>query len=366
MGLFRLSGSDCTLMHQNMKSSIFKSLADRPGGRGFVPRETMRAVVTDAYGTPNQLKVTQVSRPSIREHEVLVRVCAAAVCRGDTYLLAGKPYLLRLGGYGLFRPLHAIPGQSFSGVIVDVGQGVSAHRVGDSVYGEVSSGAFAEFVACDHARLAQKPAYASHAEAAALALSGVTALQGLRDVGRLQAGECVLINGASGSVGTLAVQIAKALGARVTAVCSTHHAELLRTLGADEIVDYMQHDYTRCGKQYDVLFDLVANRTLRDNQRALKPKGRFVAAAIPQGRDWVGPVVWLLKLAIADALSRLSFRSMFAEPNRADLEHLARMLDDGLLRPLVERRYDFSSVAQAYAHVASGHSQGATVIEVSP
>lgn len=341
-------------------------MAACPEGQGKAPRETMRAVVTDAYGTPNRLKLGQVPRPSIREHEVLVRVCAAAVCRADTYLLAGKPYLLRLSGYGLFRPLRAIPGQSFSGVIVKVGQSVSLHRVGDSVYGEVSCGAFAEFVACDPARLAPKPANMSHAEAAALALSGIAALQGLRDVGRLQPGESVLINGASGSVGTLAVQIAKALGASVTAVCSTRHVELLRTLGADEIIDYTQTDYTRCGWHHDVIFDLVANRTLRDNQRALKPKGRFVAAAIPQGRDWVGPVAWLLKLAIADALSRFSFSSMFAEPNRADLDYLARMVDVGLLHPLVERRFDMFNVAQAYAHVASGRSQGATVIEVLP
>jgi NADPH:quinone reductase-like Zn-dependent oxidoreductase len=353
-------------MYQNMKSSMSGRLADLPEGREFVPQETMRAVVTDAYGMPNRLKVNQVPRPSLREHEILVRVCAAAVCRGDTYLLAGKPYLLRLSGYGLFRPLRAIPGQSFSGVIVELGSSVSAHRVGDSVYGEVSSGAFAEFVACDASRLAPKPVNASHAEAAALALSGVAALQGLRDVGRLQPGESVLINGASGSVGTLAVQIAKALGATVTAVCSTRHAERLRKMGADDIIDYTQSDYTRCGMRHDVIFDLVANHTLRDNQRALKPKGRFVAAAIPQGRGWIGPVAWMLKLAIADALSRLNFRSMFAEPNRADLEHLARMVDGGLLRPLVERRYSMFNIAQAYAHVASGHAQGSSVMEVLP
>ncbi|MEW5838187.1 MAG: NAD(P)-dependent alcohol dehydrogenase [Pseudomonadota bacterium] len=344
-----------------MKSSV----SGRMENPEPMPHETMRAVVTDGYGMPNRLKVIQVPRPSIREHEVLVRVCAAAVCRADTYLLAGKPYLLRLSGYGPLRPLRPIPGQSFSGVIVEVGSRVSAHQVGDSVYGEVSCGAFAEFVACDSALLAFKPSKSSHAEAAALALSGITALQGLRDVARLQPGESVLINGASGSVGTLAVQIAKALGASVTAVCSTRHVELMRRLGADEIVDYTQHDYTRLGKRYDVLFDLVANHTLRDNQRALKPKGRFVAAAIPQGRDWVGPVTWLLKLAIADALSTSSFTSLFAKPNRADLEDLARMVYDGLLHPLVERRYDMFNVAQAYAHVASGHSQGSSVMEVS-
>ncbi len=349
-------------MYQNMKPSVFR----HPENSEPAPHETMRAVVTDAYGMPNRLKLIQVPQPAIREHEVLVRVCAAAVCRADTYLLAGKPYLLRLSGYGSFRPLRPIPGQSFSGVIERVGRLVSAHNVGDAVYGEVSSGAFAEFVACDTALLAHKPAHKSHTEAAALALSGITALQGLRDVARLQPGESLLINGASGSVGTLAVQIAKALGAGVTAVCSTRHVKLLRALGADEMVDYTQHDYTRCGKRYDVIFDLVANHTLRDNRRALTPKGRFVAAAIPQGRDWVGPVAWLLKLAMADALSTSSFTLLFARPNRADLEHLARMVDGGLLHPLVERRYDFSSVAQAYAHVASGHSQGATVIEVSP
>ena len=349
-------------MVQNMKSSMSGRLENPEP----IPHELMRAVVTDGYGKPDRLKVVQVPRPSIGEHEVLVRVCAAAVCRADTYFLAGKPYLLRLSGYGLLRPLHPIPGKSFSGVIVKLGRRVSAHQVGDLVYGEVSSGAFAEFVACDTALLAQKPSTKSHTEAAALALSGITALQGLRDEARLQSGESVLINGASGSVGTLAVQIAKALGARVTAVCSTRHVELMRTLGADEIVDYTQQDYTRCGMRYDVIYDLVANHTLKDNQRALQPKGRFVAAAIPQGRDWVGPVVWLLKLAIADAWSTPSFKSLLAKPNRADFAVLARMVDDGLLHPLVERRYDMFNIAQAYTHVASGHAQGSSVMELLP
>ncbi len=329
-----------------------------------VAQQTMLAVVNHCYGTPNQLEIIKVLRPAIGDRQVLIQVCAAAVCRGDTYLLAGKPYLIRLSGYGLFRPKHVIPGQSLSGVIVEVGSNVTTHRVGDAVYGEVRGGAFAEFAACDADQVVSKPINATHSEAAALALSGVAALQGLRDVAGVQPGENVLINGASGSVGTLAVQIARAMGARVTAVCRARHAELLRTLGADNTIDHRENDYTRLGRRYDVILDLVANHSIASQRRALKHTGRFVAVAIPQVGHWIDPLPWLFRLAVEDALSPSSFKPLLARPNGEDLSHLAHMVESGLLRPIVANRYAMSAIKQAYEQVASGHAQGTTVVEM--
>lgn len=327
---------------------------------------TMRAAMTRGYGSPSRLRIDDVGLPELGDHDVLIRVGAAAVCRGDTFLQSGKPHLLRLSGYGLLRPRAAIPGQSLSGEVVAVGSGVRKFRKGDPVFGEIPAGAFAEYAAAKSELLALKPSGLSHGEAAALALSGVTALQGLRDVGHLQAGECVLINGASGSVGTLAIQIGKALGTSVTAVCSTRHLELVRSLGAHEVINYTRSDFTRSETRYDVVFDLVANRTLRDCRRILKLGGRFVAAAIPGGADWIGPVTWIAKLALAGAMTGTKHSALIAKPHRADLMVLAQMAEEGCIRPVIERKFALEDIAEAYAHVARGHGQGATIVEIAP
>ncbi|MBL8566045.1 MAG: NAD(P)-dependent alcohol dehydrogenase [Hyphomicrobiaceae bacterium] len=297
--------------------------------------------------------------------EVLLRVKAAAVCRGDTFLQAGKPYLVRVSGHGLLRPRARVPGQSVSGEVIAVGEGVRDIAPGDMMFGEIPSGAFAEFAAARAELLATKPAGLSHGEAAALALSGITALQGLRDAGRVGDGDSVLVNGASGAVGTLAIQIAKALGASVTAVCSTRHLQLVRALGADHTIDYTRADFTHGEARYDCILDLVANRALRDCSRITKPGGRFVAAAIPAGANWIGPVTWMAKLAIAGATSGNKHAMLMAKPNRADLAVLARMADEGHVKPVIERRCVLDETANAYAHVARGRARGATVVEVA-
>lgn len=330
-----------------------------------VVTKPMRAVVVDSYGAASRLRVEHAVIPTVGNAEVLVRVCAAAVCRGDAYLLSGKPYLIRVSGYGLFRPRHRIPGQGFSGEIVAVGSLVNTHRVGDLVFGETPFGAFAEFVAVKADLLAPKPANLSHKEAAALTLSGSTALQSIRDAGRIVSGQQVLINGASGSVGTLAVQIAKALGAHVTAVCSTRHKDLLQSLGADEIIDYTRSDFTRSSKQYDVIIDLVANHTMHDYKRVLKANGRYIGVALSMKDDWLGPIIGLLRVAIANHTSSANFCSFIAKPNHSDFAHLARMAENGLLNPVIERQYALKNIAQAIEHVASGHSQGATVVQIT-
>jgi NADPH:quinone reductase-like Zn-dependent oxidoreductase len=325
----------------------------------------MLAALTRGYGGPSRLGVGQIALPAPGDHDVLVRIIAAAVCRGDTFLQSGKPYLLRLT-YGLSRPRALVPGQSFSGEVVTVGRSVEDLRPGDLVFGEIPSGAFAGYAAAMANLIALKPSHLSHAEAAALALSGVAAQQGLRDAGQLKAGDSVLVNGSSGSVGTLAVQIAKALGASVTAVCGTRHVELVRGLGSDAVIDYAHADFTRDTTRYDLVLDLVANCRLGDVRRILKPGGRYVAVAIPTGANIIGPIAWMMKLGVATATTGNKHAIFLAKPNRADLATLAHMANGGRLRPVIEHRFRLEDIARAYEHVGSGRSQGATVIEVGP
>ena len=321
----------------------------------------MRAVVAKRFGDDLPLQAMDCPLPVPSENEVLLRVQAAAVCRADVYLLAGKPYMMRLG-YGLRAPRHTIPGQSLSGVVLACGKVVQHFHPGDEVFGEIPGGAFADFAAAPAHLLAHKPATLSHAEAAALALPGLTALQGLRDVGALRAGEHLLINGASGSVGSLAIQIGKALGARVTVVCRGLHGQRLRALGADEVIDYRHESFTARLSTFDLIFDLVANHAPCELARCLAPGGRCVAAAIPAGKNLVGPLTWFARLALADAFSGKRFHALLAQVRQADLQTLASMAADGRIRPVIERRYDFAHITDAYNRVASGHAQGATVV----
>ncbi|MFE9578675.1 NAD(P)-dependent alcohol dehydrogenase [Nocardia sp. NPDC006044] len=322
---------------------------------------TMTAVIAPRYGTGSVLRTEPVDRPDPRPGEVLVRVRAAAICQGDAHLLTGTPYLLRLG-FGLRRPKDPIIGHDLAGEVVAVGREVTGFRRGDVVFGSVNSGAFAEYVCVAEQRLALAPAGLSIEEAAALPDSGMTALQGLRDVGRLRAGQSVLVNGASGGVGTAAVQLAKALGAEVTAVCSTRHIELVRALGADQVIDYTTDDFTASGRRYDVLLDLVGNRSLRDSRRILAPKGTFVSSAGAPGGNWAGPVIWMGKVLLANLFVSQKIGLLLMRPQRADLEFLAGLAAQGKFRPVIERRYPLAEAATAVQHVIDGHAQGKTVL----
>jgi NADPH:quinone reductase-like Zn-dependent oxidoreductase len=332
------------------------------GAEALEKASSMQALVADRYGPPKIARIETVARPPIGDAEALVRVHAASVCRGDTHLLAGRPFLLRLLGYGLLRPRHRIPGQNISGEVVTVGKDVCRLQPGDNVYGEIPHGAFAEYAAADARLLAPKPANLPHEAAAAVPVSALTALQALRDTGRLGPGQSVLVNGASGGVGTFAVQVAKALGAEVTAVCSTRHVELAHRLGADRVIDYTGLDFTRCDIRHDVVLDLAGSRSLRACKRVLKPDGIFVAASPGDG----GPIAWMLKVALANATSRQRFAVFIARPNREDLLVLKRMIEEGRVRPVVEKRYPLHEAATALGHVAAGHAQGTSVIIVAP
>ncbi|GAB4560523.1 MAG: NAD(P)-dependent alcohol dehydrogenase [Haliangiales bacterium] len=327
-------------------------------------RDTMSAIVHPAYGSPSVLRHTTVARATIGANEVLVRVHAAAVCRGDVHILTGKPYLIRAMGYGLVRPKHPILGQDIAGTVEAVGDQVSQFRPGDEVYGQVGHSGFAEYVAAPAERLAPKPTNLSFEQAAAVPDSGMTALQGLRDLGQLKRGQSVLINGASGGVGTFAVQIARALGARVTAVCSTRHIGKLRSIGADHVVDYTREDFTQLGERYDAIFDLVGNRRLSEYRRVLAPTGIYISSGGESGGNWISPLVWLAKVALTDVFVSQRIKALLVQPRQDDLIALQGLIESGQIEPVIERQYPLSEAIDAVRHVAAGHAQGKTVIRM--
>ncbi|WP_330228385.1 NAD(P)-dependent alcohol dehydrogenase [Nocardia sp. NBC_00508] len=338
-------------------------MSEADGQQSTIDNGTMTAIAAPRYGFSEVLRTEVVPRPVAGDGEVLVRVRAAAVCSGDVHLLTGKPYAIRLG-FGLRRPKYRIIGHDLAGDVVAIGAGATGFACGEVVFGAVDSGAFAEYVSVPVERLAHSPVGLTVEEAAALPDSGMTALQGLRDVGGLRAGQTVLINGASGGVGTSAVQIAKALGAEVTAVCSTRHVETLRSLGADRVIDYTTADFTRDEHRYDVLLDLVGNRSLTACRRVLAPKGVLVSSAGAPGGNWFGPVVWVAKVVLTGLVVSQTMRPLLMRPRQADLEFLAGLAVDGKLHPVIERRYPLAEAAAAVGHVLEGHAQGKTVIVV--
>lgn len=324
---------------------------------------SMHAIVHPSYGTPDVLAFAEVARPIPGPDEVLVRVHAAGASVGDHHVITGKPYLIRLSPFGgLPRPRNRVPGTALAGRVEAVGANVTTLRPGDEVFGEARSGAFAEYVVVPALRLAPKPRNLSFEEAAATPWA-VTALQGLR-AGGLAAGQKLLINGASGGVGTWAVQIAKALGAEVTAVCSTRNVEMVRALGADEVVDYTTTDFVDGGPRFDVMLDLIGNRSVSDCKRVLVARGTYVACSAAGG-DWVGPLVRLAAVLLASLFTRKKLTSFVTSPSREDLLALTQLVEAGKAKPVIERRYALREVADALRHVGEGHAQGQTVIQIA-
>ena len=327
---------------------------------------TMQAVVHRRYGTPEVLAIAELPRPVPGPDEVCVRVHAAGVSVGDHHVVTGKPYLIRLSPFGgLPRPRHPVPGMALAGRIAAVGPNVTGWQIGDEVFAEAKRGAFAEYALVPVQRLAPKPSNLSFEDAAACPW-GVVALQALRDAGRLAPGQRVLINGASGGVGTWAVQIAKALGAHVTAVCSTRHIALVRSLGADAVIDYTTEDFTLRGDdaRFDVVLDLIANHSVAACRRVLTPRGTYVACA-GGGGDWVGPMFRILGMMCTAPFTRRRLKPFMASPNGADLRVLKGMIEAGQVRPIIERRHALAEVAVALAHVGAGHAQGQTVLTIA-
>jgi len=325
----------------------------------------MKAIVQDRYGSPDSLAFRDIDTPAPRADEVLVRVHAAAVNAYDWHFMRGDPRLARLTmGFG--APKQKIRGRDFAGRVEAVGPAVAGLRPGDEVYGE-ADGAFAEYVCVPGDQLGPKPANLTFEQAAAVPLAGNTALMGVRDVGRVQSGQRVLVNGASGGVGTFAVQIAKALGAEVTGVCSTRNADLVRSIGADRVVDYTREDFARDGQRYDVVFDLVGNRSLADLRRVLTPEGTLVLSgggvSKPRG-TLVGPMGLIIRGQLMSRFIRQRVVVLQAKASRANLAALRELIESGKVVPVIDQTYKLPEAAEAIRYLESEHPRAKVVITV--
>ncbi len=318
----------------------------------------MKAIVYTEYGSPDVLQFKEVATPKPKENEVLIQVRAASVNQGDWHLLRGEPFLVRPDS-GLLRPRYPILGADVAGQVVTIGSHVKQFQPGDEVFGDLSGcgrGGFAEYVAAPEKALALKPANVTFEEAAAVPTAAVTALQGLRDKGEIRAGEKVLINGASGGVGTFAVQTARSFGTEVTAVCSTGKMKMVRAIGADRVINYTQEDFTHNGQRYDLIFDTVGNHSVAEYERVLRPNGNFVTTAFLPALILLGP--WRAMTG-ANKMS-----NMMAQPSSQDLVFLKELLEAGKVVPVIDRRYPLSEVPDALRYVGEGHASGKVVITV--
>jgi NADPH:quinone reductase-like Zn-dependent oxidoreductase len=320
----------------------------------------MRAAVRTRYGTPDVVELREVDMPDLVDDGVLVRVRAASINPADWYGLVGRPWVAR-AELGLRGPKSDRLGVDFAGTVEAVGKDVTQFRPGDEVFGG-KSGALAEYI-CVRDAVALKPPSVTPEQAAAVPVAAVTALQGLRDKGHLQAGHKVLVNGASGGVGTFAVQIAKALGAEVTGVCSTRNVDLVRSIGVDHVVDYTQEDFTQSDARYDVMLDVAGTRSWAECARVLEPQATLVIVGAPKGGRLLGPLSHVAKLRLAS--SRSSAKAVFfvAKLTRADLEVLAEMLTAGTVTPVVDRRYALGEIADAFEYLGEGHARAKIVVD---
>ncbi|MFD4669887.1 NAD(P)-dependent alcohol dehydrogenase [Lentzea sp. NPDC058450] len=328
----------------------------------------MKAIVQNRYGSTDTLEYRDVETPTASGTELLVRVHAASVNAYDWHVMRGDPYLARLTGIGLTRPKATIRGRDFAGTVEAVGRDVRRFRPGDEVFGDLGTadGAFAEYVSVPESLVETKPSTVTFAQAAALPLAGQTALKGLRDTGKLQPGQHVLINGASGGVGTFAVQIAKSLGATVTAVCSTRNVDLVQSLGADHVVDYTTTDFTTAGHRHDLIFDLVGNHSLAALRRALTPGGTIVLSGggVFDGGSLLGPMRLMLSAKLRAPFVRDTLSVLTTAADRQFLTALSQMAESGGLTPVVERTYPLAEAREALKHVETDHARAKVVITV--
>jgi NADPH:quinone reductase-like Zn-dependent oxidoreductase len=322
---------------------------------------TMKAIVRDRYGS-EVLELQEVEKPELADDGVLVRVRASSVNAVDWYDVTGTPWIAR-PMTGLRRPKSRLTGRDFAGMVEAVGKDVTGLQPGDDVFGGKSGGgSFAEYV-CVPMGVVRKPANLTFEEAAAVPVAALTALQGLRDHGRVQLGQKVLVNGASGGVGTFAVQIAKALGAEVTAVCSTRNVEQARSLGADHVIDYTGEDFTRSGRRYDVILDVAGSKSWSQCRRVLNPHATLIMVGGPK-RKLAGPLGHIAKVRLAALHSSHKAVFFVAKFNGPDLDVLRELLESGNVKPVVEKRYELGDVADALRYVGEGHAQGKIVINV--
>jgi NADPH:quinone reductase-like Zn-dependent oxidoreductase len=321
----------------------------------------MKAIVYHTYGSPDVLRCEEVEKPTPGDEEVLIRIRAAAANPLDYHLMGGA-YLMRLMT-GLRKPTMTRPGADLAGEVEAVGRNVTRFQPGDAVFGGVRC-AFAEYVCAPENRLALKPANLTFEEAAAIPVAGLTALQGLCDKGRIQPGQKVLINGAAGGVGTFAVQIAKSLGADVTGVCSTRNVDLVRSIGADQVIDYTRDDFTRSAERYDLMLDCVGNRPLSACRRVMTRKGTYVGVGVRPGGRWLGPLPRLLKVFVSSWFASQNVVFLMARVNAEDLVALKLLVEANKVRPVVDRRYPMSEAPEALRYLKEGHARGKVVIAV--
>jgi NADPH:quinone reductase-like Zn-dependent oxidoreductase len=322
----------------------------------------MKAIVQDAYGSPNVLKLADINKPEPGDNEVLVRVHAAGVDRGVWHLMTGLPYLARLA-FGFRAPKNPVLGMDVAGVVEAVGKNVSRFEPGDEVFG-IGKGTFAEYARAPEHKLAPKPASLTFEQAAVLAISGLTALQSLRDHGRVEAGQKVLIVGASGGVGTYAVQIAKAFGAHVTGVCSTTKVDMVRSIGADHVIDYTREDFADGEQTYDLILDIGGSSSLSRLRRALRPRGTLVLVGGEGGGRWLGVVSRLLRARLLSPFVGQNMRTFLSSENHEDMSVLAELVESGKLTPVIDRTYPLAEVPEAMRYLEEGHIRGKVVITV--
>ncbi len=324
---------------------------------------TMDAVVADRYGSVEVLDHRRVARPTVEADEVLIRVAAAGMDRAVWHLMTGRPNVVRCLGFGLRRPANPVPGLDVSGRVEAVGDEVTRFAVGDEVFG-IAQGSFAEYASAKEVKLAHKPSAITFEEAAAVAISGLTALQGLRDTARLQKAQSVLVIGASGGVGTWAVQIAAAMGATVTGVCSAAKADLVRSLGADDVMDYRAQDITASGRHFDVILDLAGNRPIKALRRLLTAQGTLVIGGGEGSDRWLGGIHRQLGAMMLSPFVRQRLTAFVAREHFSDIVVLAEMIEAGQIAPTVGEVFPVQEVKDAMRHMLAGQARGTTVIRI--
>ena len=328
----------------------------------------MKAIIYHNYGSPDVLRLEEIEKPVPNDDQILVRVRAASVNPLDWHLMEGTPYIARLIAFGLLKPKETRLGVDFAGTVEGVGRNVTQFKPGDDVFG-ARTGAFAEYVSVPEDRaVVLKPSNMTFEQAASVPIAAITALQGLRDKGKIQPGQKVLINGASGGVGTFAVQIAKSFGADVTGVCSTRNVDMVRSIGADRVIDYTKEDFAKSGQRYDLILDNVANHSLLEYRRILNPRGKYVligGGGLNDGR-WIGALARPITALVLSRLVTQDMGMMLAQMTKEDLTVLGDLMQAGKVKPVIDRTYTLSQVPEAIRYLEEGHARGKVVITMEP
>jgi NADPH:quinone reductase-like Zn-dependent oxidoreductase len=323
----------------------------------------MKAIVQEKYRSPDGLELKEIDKPVVGDDDVLVRVHAAGVDQGVWHLVTGLPYLLRIVGFGLRRPKTRVPGLDVAGRVEAVGRNVIRFQPGDEVFG-TCSGSYAEYACAQQDKFAPKPANVTFEQAAAVPTSAFAALQGLRGSAQIQAGQKVLVIGAGGGVGTFAVQLAKEFGANVTGVCSTKKTDLVRSIGADDVIDYTREDFADSPRRYDLILDTAGGRSLSHLRRALSPRGTLVIVGSEAGGRWVQGIDRALRAALLSPFVSQNLRMLVSTERAEDLQLLGKLIEAGKLTPVVDRTYSLSEVPKAIEYLRAGHACGKVVITV--